>query len=116
MSVQYLSRRLTSSSAKDSDGHTTAGRHGGIITFFFKLCSLSPSPLSTNCDSMRRNPFNEMFLTTFLPTFSSRSSNRCASADDVPAMSTNGSLGSSIQKMNVVDKPATMLYADGVKK
>jgi hypothetical protein len=55
------------SSNKDSDRYTTVGHHGGIITSSLKLCSLSPSPPGTNSDSMRRNPLNEIFLTTFTP-------------------------------------------------
>jgi hypothetical protein len=102
-------------SAKDSAGYTTMGHRGGIITSSPKLCSLSPSPPCTIGDGMRRNPFNEIFLTTFLPAFSNGSSSRCAPADAVLVMSANGSPGSSEQKMNVVDKPVTVLCADGVK-
>jgi hypothetical protein len=103
------------SSNKNSNRYTTVGHHRGIITSSLKLCSLSPSPPGTNSDGMRRNPFTEMFLMTFFPIFLDGSSGRCAPADAVPAMSANGSPGSSKQKMNIVDKPVTVLYADGVK-
>jgi hypothetical protein len=103
------------SSNKDSDRYTTVGHHRGIITSSLKLCSLSPSPPGTKSDDTRRNPFNEMFLMTFCPVFSDGSSGKCAPSDAVPAMSANGSPGSSKQKMNIVDKPVLVLYADGVK-
>jgi hypothetical protein len=90
------------SSAKDSNGYTTMGRHSRIITCSPKLCSLSPSPLCTNGDGMRRNPFNEMFLTTSLPAFSNGSSGRCALANAVLAMSANGFPGSGKQKMTLL--------------
>jgi hypothetical protein len=104
------------SSAKDSDWYTTVGCWDAIITSSPKLCSLSPSPPCTNGMGMRRNPFNEMFLAMFLPAFSNSSCRRCAPADAIPGMSAKGSPGSGKQKMNLVDKPGTVLYADEVKK
>ncbi len=56
-----------------------------------------------------------MFLTTFLPAFLNGSSGRCAPADAVLVMRANGSPGSGKQKMNAIDKPVMVLYADGVK-
>jgi hypothetical protein len=90
------------SSAKDSSWYTTVGRCGGIITSSPKLHSLSPSPPCTNGNGMRRNPFNEMFLATFLPAFLNGSSGRCAPTDAVLVMSAKSSPSSSKQKRTLL--------------
>jgi hypothetical protein len=89
LTIAAKNTAIIMSSPKDSDGYTIVivGHHGRIITSSPKLCSLSPSPLCTNSDGIRRNPFNEMFLTTFLPTFLNNSAGRCAPTNAVLAMS-----------------------------
>ncbi len=67
------------SSVTDSDGYTTVSHCGGSITSSPKLHPQSRLPLrSSNGDGTRRNPFDDMFLTTFLPTSSDGPANRTA--------------------------------------
>jgi hypothetical protein len=49
------------SSTKDSNGYTTVGHHGGIITSFPKLRSLSPSPPCTNGNGIGGTLFMKCF-------------------------------------------------------
>jgi hypothetical protein len=53
------------SSIMDSDGYTTISRHGGSPTTSPPRPRLQPKGKEGN----RKNPFDDRFLTTFLPSF-----------------------------------------------
>jgi hypothetical protein len=104
------------SSIKDSDGYTTVSHRGGSIMSSPKLHSQTRSTLCTNSDGIRRNPFDDKFVTTFLPTFSNSPANKYDLTDAVPAMIAKYTPGFGEKKMKIgVKLTMTGLYADEEK-
>jgi hypothetical protein len=74
------------SSIMDLDGYTTVSHFSGSPTLSPIPRPQCRSPLCPgNKDGMRRNPFNNKFLTIFLPTFLHGLDDKNAPTDAVPA-------------------------------
>jgi hypothetical protein len=68
------------SSITDSDGYTTVSRRGGSPT----TSPPRPRPPPEGKKGNRKNPFDDRFLTTFLPSFANGPTKMQVSVDAVP--------------------------------
>ncbi len=100
-----------------SDGYITMSHHGRSITSFHKPCPQSRLPLhSSNGDGTRRNPFDNTFLMTFLPT-SDGPANRTAPPEVVAAILKKSTPAIARMKTKVgIMLTGTALFADGKKR
>jgi hypothetical protein len=86
------------SSITDSDGYTTVSRHGESPT----TSPPRPCPQPEGKEGNRKNPFDDRFLTTFLPSFANRPTKMQVSVDAVPDRIMGITPGGMRKKNNVV--------------